>query len=211
MTESAMRERNRRGEGSRLREDILDAAAELLDASGNEQDVTLRAVARRVGISAPSIYAHFPDREAIVEAVVDAAFLEFNEAIAAEAATETDPLRRLHAGCSGYLKFAAERPNRYRLLFQRRMIPTPEGSVQRPVPTLRTDGFRLLVDTLADCVEAGASSSTDPFADAAAIWVGMHGFATLRAELCDFPWPPSQDMLTRIVDGLGRITTQSRG
>jgi AcrR family transcriptional regulator len=50
------RVRNRRGQGGRLRTDIVTAAAELLDEAGTEQAVTLRAVARRIGIAAPSIY-----------------------------------------------------------------------------------------------------------------------------------------------------------
>jgi AcrR family transcriptional regulator len=54
MTE-VLRARNRRGEGSKLRADILAAATRLLEQTGSEEAVTLRAVARQVGISAPSI------------------------------------------------------------------------------------------------------------------------------------------------------------
>lgn len=53
---------NPRGQGPRLRQDILDAATALL---GREPAVavTLRAIARQAGVAAPSIYAHFPHRE----------------------------------------------------------------------------------------------------------------------------------------------------
>ena len=122
-----VRERNRRGEGSKLRADILAAATALLERTGSEEAVTLRAVAREVGISAPSIYSHFPDREAIVAAIVDGAFGDFNAAIesASDAATAAGagPLGRLRAGCAAYLRFAAERPNRYKLLFERAGSP----------------------------------------------------------------------------------------
>ena len=50
----AMRERNRRGEGGKLRADIVAGATQLLEDTGSEDAVTLRAVARQVGISAPS-------------------------------------------------------------------------------------------------------------------------------------------------------------
>ncbi|MGB7449338.1 MAG: helix-turn-helix domain-containing protein, partial [Ornithinimicrobium sp.] len=70
MTSTADRVKNRRGEGGRLREDILRGAAELLDQTGQEQAVTLRAVARQIGISAPSIYGHFPNRESMLLATV---------------------------------------------------------------------------------------------------------------------------------------------
>ncbi|CAM5674976.1 TetR family transcriptional regulator OS=Streptomyces antimycoticus OX=68175 GN=SANT12839_040660 PE=4 SV=1 [Streptomyces antimycoticus] len=70
------RARNRRGEGSRLREDIISAAAALLDETGDEHAITLRSVARKVGIAAPSIYPHFPDQPAIMLAVVQREFAE---------------------------------------------------------------------------------------------------------------------------------------
>src|ERR1700722_5112641 len=114
-----LRERNRRGEGSRLRADILAGAPQLLEQTGSEEAVTLRAVARQVGISAPSIYGHFPDREAIVDAIVDDAFSDFNQAISSAIEDKADPLARLRAGCAASLRFAAERPSRYKLLFER--------------------------------------------------------------------------------------------
>lgn len=202
-----VRERNRRGEGARLRAEILAGATELLERSGSEEAVTLRAVARQVGISAPSIYPHFPDREAIVDAIVDGAFADFNAAIkeASEAAITTggSPLARLRAGCAAYLRFAAERPNRYRLLFERRDLV---GDREQPVPQLRTDSFRLLVASLQACVDAGISASNDPVRDATAIWVALHGYAALHGLMPLFPWPDADAMLDRIIRGLGQIT-----
>src|ERR1700740_1136871 len=133
-----VRERNRRGEGARLRAETPAGATELLEQTGSEEAVTLRAVARQVGISAPSIYSHFPDREAIVDAIVDGAFSDFNAAIkaasdAADAAGE-GPRARVGAGGAAYLRFASERPNRYQLLFERRDIL---GDGQRPFSAVR--------------------------------------------------------------------------
>src|SRR5690348_4662738 len=101
------RERNRRGEGGRLRADIVRAGADLLDESGDEQAVTLRAVARRVGITAPSIYAHFADRQAILLAVAVEAFAELHEQLElARDGADADPVARLRAACAAYLEFA---------------------------------------------------------------------------------------------------------
>jgi len=200
----AVRERNRRGEGSKLRADILAGATALLEQAGNEEAVTLRAVAREVGISAPSIYSHFPDREAIVEAVVDGAFADFNAAIedAANAAIAAGagPRERVRAGCAAYLRFAAERPNRYKLMFER------QYRIGGEVPDVQITGFDLLVRSIQDCVAAGISASTDAARDATAIWLALHGYATLPARLPDFPWPEANALLDRIVDGLAQIT-----
>jgi AcrR family transcriptional regulator len=204
-----VRERNRRGEGAKLRADILAGATELLEQTGSEEAVTLRAVARQVGISAPSIYSHFPDREAIVEAIVDGAFSDFNAAIkaagdAADGAGQ-DPLARLRAGCAAYLRFAAERPNRYRLLFERRK---PLGSGQFRFSSVRAESFDLLIANVQDCVEARISASTDPELAATAIWAALHGLATLHANLPERPWPDTGVLLDRIIYGLAQITSE---
>jgi AcrR family transcriptional regulator len=199
-----LRERNRRGEGGKLRADILAGATQLLEQAGNEEAVTLRAVARQVGISAPSIYTHFADREAIVDAIVDDAFADFNVAIKGAVAGASGPLARLRAGCAAYLRFAEERPNRYKLLFDRQiLIDAPEG----PAPPIRIESFELLVQCLQDCVDAGISASSDPQLDSIAIWVALHGYATLRTLVGGFPWPDPDVMLDRIIDGMARITS----
>src|SRR5262249_24640566 len=200
------RERNRRGEGAKLRAEILAGATELLEQTGSEEAVTLRAVARQVGISAPSIYSHFPDREAIVDAIVDGAFVDFNATIKAarDAAGKAGegPLARLRASCAAYLRFAAERPSRYRLLFERQDII---GEGERPFSAVRKESFDLLIDSLRDCVQAGISASTDPELDATAIWAALHGFAKLRVYIPMHAWPDAGVLLDRIIYGLAQI------
>jgi hypothetical protein len=56
-----------------------------------------------------------------------------------------------------------------------------------------------------DCIDAGESTSDDAFGDATAIWVALHGYATLRSSRPAFPWPEGDAMLERIVGGLGRL------
>src|ERR1700691_4242301 len=72
----ALRRRNARGHGSALAEEIVSGALAIIDRTGSSEAVTLRAVAREVGIAAPSIYAHFPDRQAILMAAVGQIFDE---------------------------------------------------------------------------------------------------------------------------------------
>jgi len=202
-----VRERNRRGEGARLRDEILAGATELLEQSGgSEEAVTLRAVARQVGISAPSIYAHFADRQAIVDAIVNGAFADFNGAIkrASDAAVQAGagPGQRLRAMGAAYLEFAAERPNRYQLLFERRNLIGAGSEANR---LIRIESFELLVASVQACVDAGISASDDPARDAMAIWAALHGLATLRNFRPQFAWPGTDTMLDRIVCGLAQI------
>lgn len=210
-----MRERNPRGQGVKLRDDILGAATVLLEESGNEEAVTLRAIARKAGITAPSIYAHFDDREAILESVIALAFDELVVAITTATDGIDDPVVSLHAGCHAYLAFAAERPQRYRVLFERQRDFAAALSHKRihELETQHTDvepksgaeAFDLLVDGIQGCVDAGRSDSPDAFADAAALWSAMHGFATLRRGLAEFPWPDQRALEETIIDRLARI------
>ncbi|WP_449338924.1 TetR/AcrR family transcriptional regulator [Streptomyces chartreusis] len=67
-TEGRRRRRAKRGDGGRLREELLEAAAALLDDAG-EDAVTIRAVAQAVGVSTPSVYLHFDNRLELLHTV----------------------------------------------------------------------------------------------------------------------------------------------
>ncbi len=207
------RQRNARGQGARLTEDIVSGAIALIDRAGTQEAVTLRAVAREIGIAAPSIYAHFPDREAIVMAVVTRVFDELTEAITRGVASAgQDPVSRLVAGCEAYVAFGLEHPERYGVLFSERRIatvdyckPVPIGPDGLPVLEFGAESFALLVTSIEDCVRAGVSASTDIMADATAVWVAMHGTITLRSTLPRFPWPDLRQFVGQFVRSLARV------
>lgn len=202
------RPRNKRGEGKQLREDIVRAALELLDETGEAGAVTLRAVARRVGISAPSIYSHFPDREAILLAVVQRAFAGLDQHLRQTVdQAGVGSVARLLAMCEGYLDFARTRPKRYLVMF---------GGVWNAEQAMadatiaREDVAALGLETLGDftalleaCVADGHSRSTDPAADATVLWVALHGLAHQRIVSTAFTWPPGVD--TRLVERLAYL------
>jgi AcrR family transcriptional regulator len=197
---ASRRQRNARGQGSKLTEEIVAAALALIDRTGTTESVTLRAVAREIGIAAPSIYGHFPDREAIVLAVVARLFDELTTAIQdGVSSAPDDPVERLVAGCEQYVQWGLSHSARYSVLFQSRWTeadraaeycqPVPIGAGGPPVPEFGAEAFAHLVDAIAACVQAGASASTDVVGDGTAVWVAMHGTVTLRTTLPRFPWP----------------------
>jgi AcrR family transcriptional regulator len=196
VTQQPARRPNRRGEGSKLRGDILAAAAALIEETGSEQSVTLREVARRVGIAAPSIYEHFPSREAIVYAVIDDLFSQFRAALQQAQDSQPDPPGRLRAGCAAYLRFASEHPGQYRVLFGRyqQLGGRPPGRT-----ATWAEAFNLLITAVRDCARAGHIATDDPYGDAVTIWAALHGYATLRASLPTFGWPAPQATLDRIL------------
>ena len=206
------RTRNRRGEGARLRGDILAAATSLLDEHGTEEAVTLRAVARQAGITAPSIYRHFADRQAILLGVVQDAFRDLASTLeaasgAVRGADESPAVSRLVAVCQAYLDFADQQPKVYRLMFGgvwNAEQAVDDGSLTaQDASSLGTRALELLRGCLEDCVEAGRSTSTDPHGDAVALWLGLHGLASQRVASPAFPWPDGIEQ--RLVTSLARL------
>ncbi|MET0930025.1 MAG: TetR/AcrR family transcriptional regulator [Aeromicrobium sp.] len=203
------RRRNARGDGQRLRADILAAAEAILDETGNEHAVTLRAVARRVGIAAPSIYPHFDDPQAILLAIVEGAYAALRDRLVeARDAAGPDPADRLEAICSTYLDLAAAQPERYRVMFggvwNARNAIESEAMSEGAAVDLGQDVLKVLVDELAAAARAGRSATDDPYADAVAIWLAMHGLAQQRAVSRYFPFP--DDIVDRLVRPLLRLT-----
>ena len=92
--------------------EIAVAARELLEQDGPEA-LSMRAVADRLGIRAPSIYKHLPGKQALEHAVISAGFEELAVAFEAEA---DDPLPALAAV---YRRFGREHPHLYRLMTER--------------------------------------------------------------------------------------------
>ncbi|MFG3106114.1 TetR/AcrR family transcriptional regulator [Streptomyces tendae] len=199
---------NRRGEGGRLREEIIDAAVALLDETGGRHAVTLRSIARRVGIATPSIYPHFPDQSAIMLAVLQRAFADLEAALrAAVDQTGDDPRRRLLVVCETYLDFAVRHPQRYRTMFGG--LWTPAVGDNSPTGTdlamLGAGSMLILGEALGDCVAAGVVTSADVPADATALWAGLHGLAHQRIVSPSYPW--LADISERVILPLTGLNT----
>lgn len=200
------RTRNRRGEGARLRDEIVAAAVQLLDETGDEGAVTLRSVARQVGIAAPSIYRHFPDQPAIMLAAVQHAFAELDVELRTAMNAATGARQRLFAVCDSYLEFARAHPGRYRTMFGGLWIPDLDESslTENDLASLGDASMRMLTGALEDCVNAGCATSTDLAADTVALWVALHGLAHQRAVSPSFRWPP--DIANRLITALAHLT-----
>jgi AcrR family transcriptional regulator len=159
--------RSRDQESEATRRAILDAAEHLL-ASHGEDGLSIREVCARAGVTPPTIYHHFGDKQALVDRVVDECFEAFDRAFARRAAP-TDPVERLRWSFDRYVEHGVAHPTHYRLMFQRSHgRPTPGGLASY-------DGLRRLV-TAVD----GAGRLTAPVEHAtAALWSAVHGVTSL--------------------------------
>lgn len=193
------RARNRRGHGDRLREDIVAAATALIENAADPDQLTLRAVAAKIGISAPSIYRHFADVEHLKMAVAQRCFAEFGLARDQVAGPNTDPAAALLARCRAYCRFALEHPGPYRFMFSHR-VPRPAGGH----PLSGSGAFASLTASIRRCQLSGiAHAPEDPAALAAQVWAALHGMVLLRINVPQFPWPtPLEEMADQAVTRL---------
>src|SRR5262245_27973685 len=116
-----VRVRNPRGQGGRLRDEIVDAATRLLAADVDNEPLSLRAVAREVGVAPQSVYLQFATRSDLLLAVVERLFGDLQRRIDQAAQDLVDPAARLRVHCLAYCEYGLASPGHYKLLFESRL------------------------------------------------------------------------------------------
>jgi len=93
---------------------IFDAARDLFDHEG-AQGVSMRRIAAKVGITPMAIYKHYPDKDALLNALMLDGFAAWEARVAA--ITSTEPLAWAQAMGEAFLDFALNEPRRYEAAF----------------------------------------------------------------------------------------------
>lgn len=150
-----------------LRRALVAAARALLEEAGPEA-LSLRDVARRVGVSHNAPYRHFPTRQALLAAVAAEGFATLSARMTALSAAPGPAAPGLAGGFRCYLGFAREQPGLFRLMF--------EDTGKSADPALRAeseqayDGLRRAVHRIAPGADRAA---------VVAVWAQLHGLALL--------------------------------
>ncbi len=180
----ARRQRAARGSGDQLRAEILQAARDLLAATGSAEEVSIRAVSEVVGVSAPSIYRHFADKDALIDAVVAEVFGDFDDVMQAAAADADNPIDRLRLQGMAYVRFAREHPEQYRLA-----TTQSTGGATTVDQVLGAAVFTNLRNSIQECVRIGIyAAESDPTEIAMEMWAAAHGIASLQIAKPNLPW-----------------------
>ena len=216
------RQRNLRGHGGLLRDEIVSAASRVIDGATGEAEVSLRRIAREAGIAAPSVYAHFDDRDRVLEAVAEASWEQVSDEIAEHVQAATDPRERLLIGCRIYVSFAQRHPLRYALMTQGGHMPHAARraleTVTRGLLACRGDipgssggsSSASPPSSLAEPPEVGSDPESDRIA--AALSVALHGVAMLHRSdapnlwLSDFS---TDEVIATLVDAATLLLTQN--
>lgn len=205
--ENPRRKRNPRGEGERLREEIIAGAAAVLGRTGSEEAVSLRAIAREVGIAAPSISRHFADRTEIIDEVIARTQFHLHDSMYAAGRSTDDPVEQLQRIARAYLAFARDHPVQYRLLMSRRYVEDWETrSLTMPLtqPAMLA-AIDAVVAVLQACIDTGASASTDARADTLIMWGALHGLVTAPQAITSVDWPDDEQLVEACVTRMGRL------
>ncbi len=206
MSQEVLRQRRpraRRGEGQRLRGEIIAAASSLLADLGDANQLSIRAVAAAVGVTPPSIYRHFADKRALLVAVLEERWAELHGVLAEATAGVENPFQALRRMCLAYLRFAEDNPGHYRVLFS---AAAPAGVSEERARHPGGPSFSLLLEAVQRCLDSGAQapSGRSAWFLAAQVWISGHGLVDLRiGQRFPFPWPPAEELLDALLTDFG--------
>ena len=123
---------NARGQGERLREEIISAAAKMLGDLADDEALSLRAVARAVSISPTSVYLYFPDRDALVAAAMERCHAEMLQAADEAGAAHQDPALGLRARILAQAAWVQDHPGLYKVMHESKVgMPFKEAASTR--------------------------------------------------------------------------------
>ena len=163
--------------GGDLRRELLKEALELIGREGPSA-VSLRSLARRLGVSHAAPANHFPDKAALFTAIATEGFELLGAAIT-EAADQAGPDatagQRFRATGRAYTGFALAHPAHFAVMWRRDLLHPDD-------PALAAAGdatFALLLAAVRDVQAEGWAAGADPQTVAFLAWSVVHGLATL--------------------------------
>ncbi len=181
-----------------VRRALVAAAFEVLREG---ESLSLREVARRVGVTHPAAYHHFESKEALLAAVTVEGFGRLDRSMeeAVSGIPEEHPRERFVALGLGYVRFATANPHLFRMMFGRESDP---GLVEAARPSFQ----RVLASVEEAC--RGVPSAPDPFTTTVLAWSAMHGLAALWADGPLAAWSGEADLeptAQRVAFLIGRL------
>jgi AcrR family transcriptional regulator len=197
------RRRARRGSGDLLRDEILDAATDLLLEKGNEKGVSIRSVAQRVGVTPPSVYLHFAAKDELMNTVCARHLDRLGEVMRRATTDRTSPVEALRAQGRAYVRWAVDNPELYRIAVMGK--GWPDNDVDRALKSCVSAHLSTSIQTL---MTEGIYPQGDPAAVALELWAAAHGVASLLLSRPYLPWGDIEEFADRVMTAAcwGHIT-----
>jgi AcrR family transcriptional regulator len=162
-----------------LKKTLIQTAIRFLEKHPLEQ-LSLRTLALKAGVSQAAPYRHFKDRDELLSAISQQGFeIKFQYMWEAFLAYQDQPKELLQACALSYFKMGLKHPQHFKLMLTSPICPSPE------YPELeRSAGmaYALLKRVIEICQAAGIVGSGDPYHKSMHCWALVNGFTTLYAE-----------------------------
>lgn len=180
------------------RASVVASAREVVVAEGVDA-LSLRKIGRKLGVTAPALYAYVDDREDLLRAVAGEALAQLRARF--EAIVVADPIDHLRQQCRVYVDFALENPSLFGAMF----IYPPELAVAEPLGVESeeaTSVFAMAADAIEAAVAEGAiDPPDDPTIATLAMWATVHGVATVLTMGFEFDAATREALVRRATDG----------
>jgi AcrR family transcriptional regulator len=170
----------------------------LLIDRGSADAVSIRAVATAVGVTPPSIYLHFADKDELIFAVCQRQFERLEELVDEASVGVDDPLERLRKMGEAYVRFGVGHPEQYRILLMSKGEVSFGDFTDGTMPGVST--FQRLMAAIEACMDAGIFRRQDVFLVATGIWTLVHGITSMRIAIPEFPFVGEQALLDHVLD-----------
>ncbi len=162
-----------------LRNELLDTAEAQLASEGAEE-LSLRALARRVGVSQTAPYRHFSDKNELLAALATRGYRKLLADLeAAGRRAGANPVDQLFAFAHSYVNYAVGNPDLFKLMFGPALQP------QEAYPELRQasrDTYELVRSIMRSGIEQGIFRQEDVAYLANSGWSAIYGLATLKVD-----------------------------
>jgi len=191
-----------------LRAEILDATTDLLLETGHAKAVSIRSVAERVGVTPPSIYLHFADKDALLDAVCARYFEKLDDQMQRAAApsdgVEPSTIEVLRAQGLAYVRFALKTPELYRIATMGEGRPDSDVDL-----TLNSSAFLHLRRAVESLMADGTYPDGDSTTMALELLTVAHGLAALLISRPYLPFGDVEEFADRVLRSvcLGRIVS----
>lgn len=160
-----------------LRQALLTATLELISEKTIE-GVSLREVARRVGVSHAAPYRHFADKEALLAAVAQEGFQMLHHKLeVAIQSSSTDPVQQIQDSGVAYIAFALEHPSHYHLMFG--IYRSASAKKNPELEYAARQAFMVLANAIDRGQQAEVIRSGNSEQLALTAWALVHGWAML--------------------------------
>ena len=177
-----------------MRDEILDAATDLLLNTGHAKAVSIRLVAERVGVTPPSIYLHFQDKDTLLDAVCARYFDKLDDEMQRVSAAQSSNVEVLRAQGLTYIWFATENPELYRIATMGEWRSDSDVDA-----ALANSAFAHIRATVQALIDEGTFASGDPAGVALEFWSAAHGVAALLIAKPHLPFGDVEAFADRVL------------